>query len=142
MKASIEISRCIRRSLCLELPLLLSMLVFLPAPCAALAGQFEQTIQPLIADHCVHCHEGSDANGEMDFESVGNRADFIGRPKMILAMLKAIDSYDMPPQDEPELGESVRQEAVVVLKSLLRESTGATPIPEIPIRRSESVSIQ
>lgn len=61
MKASIEISRCIRRSLCLELPLLLSMLVFLPAPCAALAGQFEQTIQPLIADHCVHCHEGSDA---------------------------------------------------------------------------------
>lgn len=54
---------------------------------------------------------------------------------MILAMLKAIDSYDMPPQDEPELGESVRQEAVVVLKSLLRESTGATPIPEIPMRR-------
>ena len=135
MKASMKISRCIRRSLCLELPLLLSMLVFLPAPCAALAGQFEQTIQPLIADHCVHCHEGSDANGEMDFESVGNRADFIVRPKMILAMLKAIDSYDMPPQDEPELGESVRQEAVVVLKSLLRESTGATPIPEIPMRR-------
>ena len=135
MKASIEMSRCIRWTLYFELPLLLLTLVCLPGPRAALAGQFEQTIQPLIADHCVHCHEGSDANGEMDFEAIGNRADFIGKPKMILAMLKAIDSYDMPPQDEPDLGEPTRQEAVAVLKSLLRESTGATPVPQIPMRR-------
>ncbi len=135
MKSYMEMSRCIRRLLRFELPLLLFTLMFFPGARTALSGQFERTIKPLIADHCVHCHEGSDANGQIDFESVGSRADFINRPEMILAMLKAIDSYDMPPQDESELDEAVRQNAVVVLKALLRESTTTMPLPEIPMRR-------
>jgi hypothetical protein len=135
MKTGLEMSRCIGRSLRFDLPLLLLTLAFLPGHCSVLAGQFEQAIQPLIADHCVHCHEGSDANGEMDFAAVGSRADLMARPEVILAMLKAIDSYDMPPQDEPDLDEPVRQKAVVALKALLRESTSAMLVPEIPMRR-------
>ncbi|MAI73625.1 MAG: hypothetical protein CMM01_22370 [Rhodopirellula sp.] len=135
MKAGLEMSRCIGRSLRFNLSLLLLTLAFLPGHCSVLAGQFEQTIQPLIAEHCVHCHEGSDANGEMDFAAVETRADLIDRPEVILAMLKAIDSYDMPPQDEPELDEPVRQKAVVALKALLRESTSVMLVPEIPMRR-------
>ena len=135
MRACMNISCCIGRLLRSELPLLLLTFVWFPGLHSVFAGQFERTIQPLIVDHCVHCHEGSDANGQMDFGAVGNRADFIERPKMILAMLKAIDSYDMPPQDESELEENVRQNAVVALKALLREATSAMPVQEIPMRR-------
>jgi hypothetical protein len=99
------------------------------------AGQFETSLQPLIADHCVHCHEGSDANGGVDMGAIGGRADLLSEPGMILGMLKALDSYDMPPEDEPELEESVRQDAVVALKGLLREATASMPKTSIPIRR-------
>jgi len=128
-------SRCIGWSPRFVLPLLFVVFVFTQSSGFVLAGQFETLIRPLVADHCVHCHEGSEANGGMDFEAISSRAGLIAKPKMILAMLKAIDSYDMPPQDEPELEERVRQKAVVTLKSLLRESTAATPDPEIPMRR-------
>ena len=99
------------------------------------ADQFATSIKPLVAEHCVHCHEGSDANGGMDFGSVSRRSDLLGKPDMILAMLKAIDSYDMPPQDEPALDDEVRQAAVSNLKLLLREATAAGAKPEIPLRR-------
>ena len=135
MKSKFEMSRCIGLSLRFDLPLLLVVFVFAHSSGFVLAGQFETLLQPLVADHCVHCHEGSEANGGMDFEAIGSRADLIANPKMILAMLKALDSYDMPPQDEPELEEPVRQNAVVTLKSLLREATVAAPVPEIPMRR-------
>lgn len=135
MKAKFEMSRCIGWSPRFVLPLLFVVFVFTQSSGFVLAGQFETLIRPLVADHCVHCHEGSEANGGMDFEAISSRAGLIAKPKMILAMLKAIDSYDMPPQDEPELEERVRQKAVVTLKSLLRESTAATPDPEIPMRR-------
>ena len=135
MKAGLEMSRYIEPLFRFGLTLLVLTFATLPEPCSALAGQFEKSIQPLIADHCVHCHEGSDANGKMDFAVVGNRADLIDRPQMILAMLNALDSYDMPPQDEPKLEDSVRQKTVVALKALLREATTAAPDPEVPMRR-------
>ena len=137
MKAVLEMSRFIGWHPHSDLPLLSLVLVlaFVTKPSSAQAGQFEETIQPLIAEHCLHCHEGADANGEMDFAFVGKRADLTDRPAMILAMLKAIDSYDMPPQDEPDLDEEVRQGSVIALKAMLRESTKSAPVPQIPIRR-------
>lgn len=99
------------------------------------AEQFETLVQPLIAEHCVHCHSGNDANGEVDFEAIKNHTDLIGQPALILAMLEALDSYDMPPKDEPGLADSVRKTAVQSLKELLRESTANAPLPDIPIRR-------
>ncbi|MGB1816719.1 MAG: hypothetical protein ACPHJ3_15275, partial [Rubripirellula sp.] len=67
MKAVLEMSRFIGWHPHSDLPLLLLVLAFVTKPSSAQAGQFEETIQPLIAEHCLHCHEGADANGEMDF---------------------------------------------------------------------------
>ena len=99
------------------------------------AGQFETLIQPLVNDHCIHCHSGNDANGKVDFETLENRADLVRQPALILAMLEALESYDMPPKEEPDLVDPLRSRAIQSLKGLLREATANTPRTNIPMRR-------
>ena len=99
------------------------------------AGQFETLIQPLVNDHCIHCHSGNDANGIVDFETLENRADLVRQPALILAMLEALESYDMPPKEEPDLVDPLRSRAIQSLKGLLREATANTPRTNIPMRR-------
>ena len=69
MKAKFEMSRCIGWSPRFVLPLLFVVFVFTQSSGFVLAGQFETLIRPLVADHCVHCHEGSESKWWYGFRS-------------------------------------------------------------------------
>ncbi len=104
---------------------------------AAAADEFETFLKPLFAESCVQCH-GKDqkVKGKVNLYEIQSAKQFMADPKLITEMIYAIDAYDMPPEDEPELDEDERLKLLAMLKTMLREATaGQDEVADLPPRR-------
>lgn len=99
------------------------------------AEDFQQVLQPLLQQNCVHCHGDDEANAEINFEKLFKARDFLDRPALIEKVWEAIDSGAMPPDGEPALNPVVRSQAVKTLKAMLRMATEHAPRASVPVRR-------
>lgn len=86
---------------------------------------FDSFLKPLFAQSCVKCHGGEKTKGKVNLKEVTTVEEFLAKPRLIKEMLEAIDAYDMPPEDEPELKEADRTRLLASLRKALEESSGA-----------------
>ncbi len=99
------------------------------------ADEFADFVNPLVAKHCLKCHGGEKVNGEVNFKPITTAAQFLAQPALINKMIDAIDSNDMPPEDEPQLDEKTRTRLLATLKSMLRDATTGKERAPSQIRR-------
>jgi hypothetical protein len=118
--------------------LLLTTACFLTtAEPAAAADDFTDFLKPLMAENCVKCHGKEKTKGKVNLFEIKSAKQFMENPTIIRDMIGAIDAYDMPPDDEPELKDSERLKALATLKTMLREATahGDGEVADIRVRR-------
>lgn len=99
------------------------------------ADEYTDFLKPLVAERCLKCHGGEEVNGEVDFKSISTAAQFLAQPAIIDKMIQAVDSKDMPPEDEPALDENTRNHLLATLKTMLRDATSGSASASSPIRR-------
>ncbi|MAT46765.1 MAG: hypothetical protein CMO35_04955 [Verrucomicrobiaceae bacterium] len=97
---------------------------------------FESFLKPLLAEHCVKCHGGEKTKGKVNLKEISTSGHLLAKPKLLKEMLEAVDAYDMPPEDEPEIPEPRRQQLVTTLKAMLRKAAaGGAGQDQVRIRR-------
>ncbi|MDA1229850.1 MAG: DUF1588 domain-containing protein [Planctomycetota bacterium] len=112
----------------------ISLLVFSFITVEAMAGDFDNVLNPLFTQKCVKCHGDEKANAEITFQSLTSETQLLDQPALIQRIFEAIDTGAMPPDGEPALDDATRTEALSALKSMLRAATvGAQE--KSPLRR-------
>ena len=109
-------------------------LLLLVADCPG-ASDFNTFLKPLFSDHCITCHGEKKTKGKVNLKELRTAKQFLAKPGLIKEMIEAIDARDMPPEDEPELDEKIREKLLVTLRGMLREATEDAEVKSMPIRR-------
>lgn len=109
--------------------LLASGALLLAAGMAA-ADDFDTTIKPLLAAHCVKCHGKEKTKGKVNLHEIRSAEALLAAPKLIHEIIKAVDAGDMPPETEAPLRETSRAELLAALKSMLRVAASGQPSEE------------
>jgi hypothetical protein len=102
---------------------------------SATAGEFEDFLKPIFAQNCVSCHGKDKTKGKVNLFDIESVEQFTANADLIGKVLDALDSYDMPPEDEPQLSDSDHARALTSLKGLLREAIADEAIAESRVRR-------
>ena len=93
-------------------------------------------VVPVLQQHCIQCH-GKDGKvkGKVDLRSLA-AGEKHAPPELLTKILNAVKDREMPPEDEPQLGDAAHQQLVAALETQLAESirTSAVP-PRTPVRR-------
>jgi hypothetical protein len=69
------------------------------------ARQFDETVAPILIQHCLECHSGTDPKGQLDLSSLkttlaggeSGEAIVVGEPQMSL-LWERVDGDEMPPK--------------------------------------------
>jgi len=100
------------------------------------ATEFDEFLKPLLVKSCQECHGGKKVKGKVNFKEITSAEQLLGKPKLIRDVIEAVDAYDMPPEDEPELDEQDRTRMLAALKELLRQAASSgEPQHQAPVRR-------
>ncbi|MEM7395837.1 MAG: DUF1592 domain-containing protein, partial [Verrucomicrobiota bacterium] len=73
--------------------------------------------------------------GRVNLLEIASAEQLLKKPKLIEDLIGAIDAYDMPPEDEPELPEDVRLKLLNTLKPMLVEAVSKSEVQRIGMRR-------
>ena len=89
-----------------------------------------------FAANCVKCHGPDKQEGEVRLDDLPATADGLAAAERWAAVLEALDSGYMPPEEEPAVEAADRKRMVAGVKHLLREGLAADRSrPRTPIRR-------
>ncbi|MFT5124100.1 MAG: hypothetical protein ACI97B_002735 [Verrucomicrobiales bacterium] len=103
------------------------------------AESFDAFLQPLFAESCIKCHGAKKVKGKVNLEALESLDALRAQPELIKNMLEAVEVYDMPPDDEPELAAPAREQLLATLRTLLKESAsahaGSKPLPPRRLNR-------
>ena len=103
---------------------------------ARASDAFDGFLKPLFAEHCVHCHGEAKTKGKIHLEGLRSVDDLRAKPELIEEIIGVIDASDMPPEDEPELGNAKRAKLLEILRAELREAAAFSEVPRVaPMRR-------
>ena len=100
------------------------------------ADDFDNFLKPFFARRCIKCHgEKKKVKGKVNLKEIQTAKHFLARPELIKEMIEVIDAADMPPEDEPALGEKDRGKLLAALKTMLRQATATSGTKKVQIRR-------
>ena len=86
---------------------------------AAIAGDFEDRIRPIIGEFCISCHSAEKQKGDLDLESVSTPGAIRHHPKIWQDVLTQITEGEMPPKDKPQLSPEQKKEVLTWLRGTL-----------------------
>jgi len=98
-------------------------------------NSFDKALKPAFTEFCIKCHGQEKVKGKVNLHEIKTEAQWLANPELIKKVIQALDSADMPPQDEPQLDETKRAELVAALKGMLSASTVDAPAARNPISR-------
>ncbi len=78
-------------------------------------------IRPVIRLHCGRCHWGEKKRGEVNFEELKTKADFIEHIELTQKAIKALETHAMPPRKELPLSAVNRTQITTLLRSFVDE---------------------
>ncbi len=104
---------------------------------------FQKTIHPFLAANCVKCHSQPDKEGrvksgpkgDVDLGMLRTEKDLLGNADVIGQLIDVLDSYDMPPDTEPEIPDAEREKVIGLLKQALKNSAQQETIRRSRVRR-------
>ncbi len=86
------------------------------------SASWRNAIKPFLEDHCIHCHDGADAEASLDLAQLdGNLNDSEARRRWVL-MHDRIAAGEMPPKDEPQPSKAKVAKAIATLAQALNEA--------------------
>ena len=100
-----------------------------PAPILtpASADGFERTVKPFLATHCFECHGNETHKRDLNFESMTSVSALIDHRERWEDVVQKLRDREMPPADEPQPPEHLRQAAAAWLESELARIDRVTP---------------
>lgn len=102
---------------------------------ALLASDFEEIIKPALAKNCQKCHNNTDSNSDINFESLTTENDFVSKPELIARTLEVLEAGEMPPETEPTLADTEKSQLVTALRKELHLAIQSAPKKKSPIHR-------
>jgi len=76
------------------------------------ADEFQQSVQPLLKEHCVSCHSTEKQKGDLDLERFTSMKVVKADPAVWEHTLEQLANNEMPPKDKPQL--SPAQKALLI----------------------------
>jgi hypothetical protein len=76
------------------------LLAYLPSgviPAAVPPGEFETSVAPFLAQHCIECHSGAKAKGDLDLAALAKNPSVLGSPQTWANMAQRVRAGEMPP---------------------------------------------
>ena len=73
--------------------------------------------------------------GKVDLLGLQSVGDLQAKPELLESLLEVLGNREMPPEDEPPLSESKRNEMMGQIQAMLRETQKTLPFLPTPIRR-------
>ncbi|HIG30394.1 MAG TPA: DUF1588 domain-containing protein [Verrucomicrobiales bacterium] len=113
----------------------ITLTLFFAAVLAVSADEFETFLKPLFKQNCTKCHGEKKTKGKVNLHEISKVAQLLADPKLIDKMIGAIDSFEMPPEDEPELSGKDRERLLAGLKKMLREAATEFEVKDVRLRR-------
>lgn len=86
---------------------------------------------------CIQCHgQNGKIKGKVNLLEITERGHLKKDPNLLQNLIEAIDFEEMPPEDEPPLGEATRQKLLADLQALRTQALATRKVaPSAPIRR-------
>ncbi len=94
---------------------------------------WRDSLGAFFSEHCLDCHEGTDAAGGLDLSSLDSDLGGAEPMRRWIAVHDRIAAGEMPPEDAEPLDESKKQMAVGVLADALR--TADRQVADVVLRR-------
>ena len=94
------------------------------AGASAQSTAWNSELQPLLKQHCIACHEGKEAEGNLDFSKLGSD---LTNPELMqrwILIHDRIASGEMPPKGEPPLPAALKVSSLKQLSSELTKADG------------------
>jgi len=116
------------------------LLTFRLAAPALVCGPILSAAEPpvaLLEQHCFRCHgENGKVKGKVNLLQRATQDDFLSHPDLLADVIRVIEDYEMPPEDEPELTDSEHETLLADLNAVLDESLASVAAPpRTPVRR-------
>ena len=86
---------------------------------AAVAGNFTNSLRPLVAEYCLKCPSTEKHKGDLDLERFDSAAAVFQHPKPWLQVREQVAGGEMPPEDKPQPTAAQRQRLLTELDALL-----------------------
>ena len=113
----------------------LTCVVALPGKPTAFAADGAEYLRTAFQKHCVTCHgQEQDIAGDVNLSKWVAGAQPL-RAELLEDLIAVLRDRQMPPEDEPPVPDEVRQQMIVQLETLLRQSLQTYPFEPTPIRR-------
>lgn len=88
---------------------------------------FERTVKPFVTQHCVECHGNETQKRELNFEAMPTVAALIEHRERWEHVAQKLRDREMPPADEPQPPEHLRQAAAAWIEAELARIDRVTP---------------
>jgi mono/diheme cytochrome c family protein len=100
-----------------------------PAPIltAASAEGFERTVKAFVMQHCIECHGNETHKRDLNFEAMPTVAALIEHRERWEEVVQKLRDREMPPADEPQPPEHLRQAAAAWIEAELARIDRVTP---------------
>ncbi len=86
------------------------------------ADSWRDGIQPFLRAHCIDCHHGEDAEGELDLSRLGSELNNAETMRQWVVLHDRLAAGEMPPKDEPQPSNGERSKALALLAAALGEA--------------------
>ncbi|QDU39340.1 hypothetical protein Mal4_36810 [Maioricimonas rarisocia] len=86
------------------------------------------TLQTFVQAHCLDCHTGSDASGDLDLETTLAH-EVVSRPEVWERVVRKLAARQMPPADMPRPDEAEYESVLRSLTAALDRHAGENPRP-------------
>lgn len=90
--------------------------------CGSARAGIDEVIQPFIRKHCISCHDGSEAEGDVSLDQIVTRPRNHAEASVWLKMLEQLQADLMPPFSEERPDRKDRAAVIRAIESLLHES--------------------
>ena len=100
-----------------------------PAPVLTPASTdgFERAVKPFVTRHCVECHGNETHKRDLNFEAMPTVASLIEHRERWENVVQKLRDREMPPADEPQPPEHLRQAAAAWIEAELARIDRVTP---------------
>ena len=93
-------------------------------------------INSILDSHCIQCHgEGGKVKGKVNLKELQSANLLSSKPELLESLIGVIKDREMPPEDEPPLSDSEREELLKWLEVKLSDSIKDQPFLPTQIRR-------
>jgi hypothetical protein len=89
--------------------------------------RFEKDVTEFVARHCVNCHSGKKAKGDVSLDAARSEADLIKDRKLWLNVLRQIVEGAMPPPERPRPSAAESGAFAAALRDMFRRADAGKP---------------